>query len=48
MQQLLALLRGKAYRDYVAGLAGYESRNIGQVLALEDAFPSGAKKMKVA
>jgi molybdate transport repressor ModE-like protein len=48
MQQLLALLKGKAYRDYVAGLAGYESRNMGQVLALEEAFPLGATKMKVA
>lgn len=48
MQQLLALLSGDQYTMFVAGLAGYESRSMGQVLTLNEAFSASMQKMKVA
>jgi molybdate transport repressor ModE-like protein len=44
MQQLLGLLNGDAYKHYVAQLVGYESRNMGQVMTLEQAFPAALGK----
>ena len=39
MQELLALLNSASYRQFVAGLVGYEAHQMGQVMTLEEAFP---------
>ncbi len=39
MQQLLALLNGASYRQFVSGLVGYEADHMGQVMTLKEAFP---------
>ena len=39
MQALLALLNGEPYRQFVAGLVGYDASAMGRVLTLAEAFP---------
>lgn len=39
MQTLLDLLNGASYRQFVAGLAGYDAHDTGRVMTLREAFP---------
>lgn len=40
MQQLLALIRGNAYSDYMSQLVGYDPKGIGEIFTLQQAFDS--------